>query len=193
MFERPADRRPGDLPHRAGLLHRRAPPRARPRQRAGGGGDLQLDALRADRARVAHRSADRRCRTAARSIGSSKPGWRAPSAARAASASSSSTSIGSRRSTTPTATKPATARCARSGSTLRATVRQTRSVRAVRRRRVHRRAVGLQPGERGAAGARAADGRRRARRSNRGPACVCRCRSAPAPPVSRSTARRSTS
>ena len=108
-----ADWRAGDLPHRAGLLHRRAPPRARPRQRAGRGGDLQLDALRADRARVAHRSADRRCRTAARSIGSSKPGWRAPSAARAASASSSSTSIGSRRSTTPTATKRATARCAR--------------------------------------------------------------------------------
>ena len=33
----------------AGLLHRRTPPRPRPRQRTGGRGHLQLDALRADR------------------------------------------------------------------------------------------------------------------------------------------------
>ena len=43
----------------AELLHRRAPPRARPRQRTGRRRHLQLDAVRADAARVAHRSADR--------------------------------------------------------------------------------------------------------------------------------------
>ena len=47
----------GDLPHGPGLLHRRAPPRARPGQRPGRSRHLQLDAIRADTARVAHRSA----------------------------------------------------------------------------------------------------------------------------------------
>ena len=46
---RTAHRRAGDLSHRPGLLHRRTPPRPRPRQRAGRGGHLQLHALRADR------------------------------------------------------------------------------------------------------------------------------------------------
>ena len=55
-LRRPADWRPGDLPHRARLLHRRAPARARTGQRAGRRGHLQLDAVRADAARVAHRS-----------------------------------------------------------------------------------------------------------------------------------------
>ena len=56
---RPVHRRAGDLSQRRRLLHRRAPSRPRPRERTGRRGDLQLDALRADAARVAYRSADR--------------------------------------------------------------------------------------------------------------------------------------
>ena len=108
----------------AGLLHRRAPPRPRPRERAGRGGDLQLDALRADAARIAHRSADRAAEPAlARSAVRGRAGARRAHA-RAASASSCSTSIGSRRSTTPTATRRAIARCARSAPCCASTVRQ---------------------------------------------------------------------
>ena len=58
-LRRCTDWRHRDLPHRAGILHRRASPRARTRQRAGRGGHLQFDAIRADRARVAHRRTHR--------------------------------------------------------------------------------------------------------------------------------------
>ena len=53
------------LPRAAGLLHRRPPPPARSRLGAGVGGHPQLDRVRADAGRLAHRSADRRCRTRA--------------------------------------------------------------------------------------------------------------------------------
>ena len=68
-----------------------------------------------------------------------------------------------------------------------------RSVRALRGRRVRRRAVGLQPRARGAPRARAADRGRRSIRSNLGRASGCRCRSAPGRRGSRSTARPSKS
>jgi len=61
----------------------------------------------------------------ARSIGSSRPGWHARRSTGPASASSCSTSIASRSSTTPTATKSAIGRCARVGNVLRSTVRES--------------------------------------------------------------------
>ena len=115
-FEGRLDRRPGRLSHGGGQLHRRASARARTRHRAGRGRDLQLDPFRADRARVAHRPADRHA----------EPPLARPSArGRAASRSStqgrsarswSSTSIASRKSTTPTGTRSAIARSAPSAT-----------------------------------------------------------------------------
>ena len=56
-----------------------------------------------------------------------------------------------------------------------------RPVRAIRGRRVHRRAVGLQPRARSAAGRSSCRTRSRRTRSSRGRASASRCRSAPAP------------
>jgi hypothetical protein len=57
-IQRSADWRHRHLSHGRRLLHRRAPARTRARQRSGGRGDLQLNALRADAARVAYRPVD---------------------------------------------------------------------------------------------------------------------------------------
>jgi hypothetical protein len=46
------------VPHRRGLLYRRSPPAPRPRVRAGRGGHLQLDRVRADTGRLADRPVD---------------------------------------------------------------------------------------------------------------------------------------
>ena len=78
----------------AELLHRRAPADSRPRERTGRGRHLQLDAVRADAARIAHRSAHRAARTGDRWTGSSRPAWHMRRAARHQSAWSCSTSIG---------------------------------------------------------------------------------------------------
>ena len=77
--QRHVHRLPGALPRRAEPLHRGSPPAARAHRRAGRRRDPQLDRLRADAGRFAHRSADRRCRTAARCSCTCRASWRAPS------------------------------------------------------------------------------------------------------------------
>ncbi len=58
VLQRPLHRHAGALPRGAGPLHRGPPPAARAHRRAGRAGHPQLDRLRADPGRLAHRSAD---------------------------------------------------------------------------------------------------------------------------------------
>ena len=73
--QRYVHRLPGAVSHAAEPLHRRSPPAARARRRAGGRRHPQLDRLRADAGRFADRSADRRCRTAARCSRTCRASW----------------------------------------------------------------------------------------------------------------------
>jgi len=86
-------------------------------------------------------------------------GWRARPVPRPASASSSSISIASRKSTTPTATRRAIG-AARGRAVAAVDGPRERWLRALCRRRVHRRAVGLQPETRRVGGRRAECGER---------------------------------
>ena len=113
------------------------------RRRAGRRRHPQLDRVRAGAGRLAHRSAD---------VAAQPPlDVRAPhartGARRAAPERGRAHRPGHRRvqarSTTPTATTSATRRCARSPTALQSALRPYDSVRALRRRRVHRRHLGL--------------------------------------------------
>ena len=172
----------------AGLLHRRAPARPRPRQRAGRGRDLQLDALRADAARIAHRSADRPAepplaRSAVRGRAGARRAHREQRQRRRARPRSAQ---GNQRHLRPRGGRPGAARgrrrcCARRSA-------RTTCARASPATSSSSCCGTAAPSTRRAACASCRT--RSARiRSSRGRASACRCRSAPGRRASRRTAR----
>ena len=156
------------LPHRARGLHRRSSPAARSHLRAGRGGHLQLDRLRADAGRFAHRPADR---AAEHALHVHAPDARA-GARRAAEVGGLAAGHGPRqlqghqRHLRPPRRRSGAARGGRRAARRHPAVRH---LRPLRRRRVHRRAVGMRRrGGRAQAAGAAARGRQRCR-SSRGP------------------------
>ena len=152
------------------LFHRRTPPRARPRQRAGRRSHLQLDAVRADAARIAHRSVDRAVEPAvARPAVRDRAGARHPHARQhQRRGARHGPAERDQRHLRPRSRRPGAARDRQRAQVHRAA---ERPLRAFRRGRVRGRAVGLQPRERSPARARAADGGQRSsvRTSSRRP------------------------
>ncbi len=146
----------------AGLLYRRPSPAARSRLRAGRGGHLQLDRLRADPGRFADRSADR---AAEYPVHVHAPDARAR-ARRAVEVGSLAARHGPRplqgnqRQPRPSRRRP---RAARSGGRPSRRDPAVRHLRPLRRRRVHRRAVGLRRRRSRAEAHGAADRHRRGR------------------------------
>ena len=158
--------------------------------RAGGRGHLQLDRVRADAGRFADRSADR---AAEHAVHVHAPDARA-GARRAAEVRSLAARHGPRQlqgdQRHATAITSATARCAKSRGVLRAGDPAVRHLRPLRRRRVHRRAVGMRRRGSGAQAARAAAGGRRPAVRGAAGHDGCRSASASARRSSRTTATR---
>ena len=157
----------------AGVLPRRSPPAARSRLRAGRRGHQQLDAVRADAGRLADRSADG---PAEHALPVHAPDARA-GARRAAEVGGLAAGHGPRqlqgdqRQPRPPRRRPRAVR-----SRARAARRDppVRHLRPLRRRRVHRRALGLRRGRGGAASGRSCRRASTTSTSRRGRASGCR-------------------